>query len=88
MNQKGAEMKSYEVKFNIGDQVHYINGNVINTSKVHKIRITDFKPTANEKSPLIEYLLEIGQIQNLIQYEWFEQSKLSKYRLELINKLL
>jgi hypothetical protein len=88
-------MKSYDVKFEIGQDVFTLMNKKILKSKIDKIRITEQRPCkimkdnkwVNDKTVKIEYLLLVEQNDRNLSYDYFDQDDVAASKEEILSKL-
>lgn len=86
-------MKTYDIKYEIGQKVFILLSKKIYKSRIEKIRILHSRPYFNSDMEemdgiVIDYLVVINEQENFTDYDWVNQNDIYLDKNELLKKIL
>lgn len=89
-------MKTYDVKYEIGQEVYFILDKGIKKAKVEKIKVMEFRPydlmncteiqkQIAKRGYSIQYLVEINNTESYVNLDWIHQEEINDSKEALIS---
>ena len=90
-------MKSYDIKFELGQEVYILTNKAIHKSRIEKIRVVEGKPYKkydNSSESLvdvsgieIDYMVVTKEINQYIEFEWYPQDEVFETKQDVFNAI-